>query len=82
MPLIRQYRAVLLHHPVGLPREFGQLRVGLKEIAFLSVIPILPDEQEYAIEQGPYALADRLAEAGVTDLLEPRRKSAVGNTSA
>jgi hypothetical protein len=44
-----------------------------REIQFLSVIPLYPEELDMARRFGPSDLADELARAGVTDLLDVAR---------
>jgi hypothetical protein len=49
-----------------------------RAIHFYSVWPLLPDETEFKLKHGFDDLMDRLFERGVTDLIDVRRRSAVG----
>jgi Suppressor of fused protein (SUFU) len=66
-----------------IPQTFleGLNRVTTEEdgrtIHFLAVVPLLPQEMQFAQEQGSDALEERLNDAGVTELLNPQRPSAV-----
>ena|SRR5271154_3531890 len=65
------------------PRTFPDCadRVTTEEdgrtIHFLAAIPLLPQELQFAREQGSDVLEERLNDAGVTELLDPRRSSTV-----
>jgi Suppressor of fused protein (SUFU) len=65
------------------PRTFpeGADKVTTEEdgrtVHFLAVIPLLPQEMQFAQELGSEALEERLNDAGVTELLNPQRQSAV-----
>ena len=48
-----------------------------RTIHFLAIIPLLPQELEFARKQESDALEERLNDAGVTELLDPRRSSTV-----
>ena len=46
-----------------------------KTVYFHSVIPLYQDEMDYKLKSGANALLDLLLQNGVTELLDPKRKS-------
>jgi hypothetical protein len=74
-----RFTGLLLLNPRTFPE--GVDRVTTEEdgrtIYFLAVIPLLLQELEFAQKLGSDTLEERLNDAGVTELLDPRRSSTV-----
>lgn len=68
--------AVLLT-PVLAPDEFEHLTTPLGTVQFFSVIPVYAEELELKLEHGARALATALDGRGLSELLDPTRRSAV-----
>jgi hypothetical protein len=73
------FTGIILLNPRTFPE--GADRVTTEEdgrtIHFLAVIPLLPQEMQFAQKVGSDALEESFSEAGVTELLNPQRQSAV-----
>jgi hypothetical protein len=54
---------------------FGPVLAGDRVVAFLGVYPLYADELALKLEAGADELADRLADAAISELLDPRRPS-------
>jgi len=66
----------LLLPPQHVPQAFRELRIdGGKTIRFLAVVPLYEEEMALKIRDGTAALVDLLRKHGVTDVVEPARKS-------
>ena len=64
----------LIWSPVLTDDEFRSLRVTpTKTVHFYSLIPLFEEEMNVKLRQGTDALADRLADAEVTELLNVTR---------
>ena len=73
------FTSVFIVESSVLPERFASFRSDpVREIHFLSLCPILREEWEWAEANSPAALAARLEERGVTDLVVPERPSVVG----
>jgi hypothetical protein len=60
------------------PAEFHQLQVGsLKDISFLSIIPLYEDEMKLARDSGVMSLLERIANENVDPVINPTRESAI-----
>ncbi len=74
-----RFTGIMLLNPRTFPE--GTEKVTTEEdgrtIHFLAVIPLLPQELQFAQKLGSDALEERLDAAGVTDLLNPQRPSVV-----
>ena len=71
-----RFESVFFGSTVLLPEEFLRLDVGGgKQIHFLSLYPLYPEEFEHCSKNGAHSLIDRLEANGVTDLVDPRRAS-------
>lgn len=72
------FTSVFFHTPELLDAEDWCVRLpGGGGIWFLALVPLHPSEWEYWNTKGGHALIDLLAEAGVTELLDPERKPVV-----
>lgn len=70
--------AVLLAPPVTLPDEFRTLHTeDGRQVGLLAMVPLLADELDLKLREGTDALIDHLDRAGVTELLDPGRRSCV-----
>jgi hypothetical protein len=77
-PLVEgtNFRSLLFHHSCLLDPGFNDLALpGGEEIHFLSLWPLRPDELASARRSDPDRLLERLVGAGVTDVLDPDRRS-------
>jgi hypothetical protein len=70
----------LLGHPRQFPPEFEQLKISAeKTIHFCSVVPIYPEEMDLKLKKGAEALWERFDKAGISELLDVRRKNVAKN---
>lgn len=64
--------------PMNVPEEFWRLdRPSGDTVFFYSVIPIHIEELNYKLKHGSDALFDRLLKRGVSEILDPQRKSVI-----
>lgn len=69
----------MLAPAVRLPKEARTFRTDdTCDVAIVAVLPLLPDELEVRLVEGIDRLLDGLDAHGVTELLDPRRPSALG----
>jgi hypothetical protein len=68
----------LLMEPVLFGLEFRELELEERTIHFLSFVPIYKEEMDLKLREGYGPLRDRLAEAGVTELLDVKRRNTCG----
>ena len=74
-PSTRLCGAILLP-PQQVPEAFRELRLDDgRTIRFLAVVPVHDDEMALKTRSGTAALVERLRAAGVTDVIEPTRRS-------
>jgi hypothetical protein len=74
-----RFTGLVLLNPRTFPRGLDKVTTegDGRTIHFLAVIPLLPKELEFARKQESDALEERLNDAGITELLDPRRSSTV-----
>jgi hypothetical protein len=61
---------------VSVPEEFHRLRIDeAKEITFFCVVPLYEEEMHLKLRSGADALLERLDEASITDVVDPRRRN-------
>jgi suppressor of fused protein SUFU len=74
-----RFRGLVLLNPRTFPEGTDKVTTDEdgRTIHFLGVVPLLPQEMQFAQEQGLDVLEERLNDAGVTELLNPQRQSAV-----
>jgi hypothetical protein len=73
-----EFTGVLFLEPQSFPGGANQVETSDgRVINYLALIPLLPDEMFYAKQEGSEALAEKLFEAGVTELVQVGRASAV-----
>ncbi|NUB44380.1 suppressor of fused domain protein [Fertoebacter nigrum] len=73
--------AVLIWWPDFLPADAATIKIGPDQVVNLyQVIPIHPDEREFAISAGSPALYDLLKSAGAVHLYDLHRKSVVSGS--
>jgi hypothetical protein len=78
-----RFAGVLLDRPSVPPEGFERLPTAVgEEIRFAGVIPLLTDEVAFAERRGADSLRARLLAAGVSELLDPDRKSALARSSS
>jgi Suppressor of fused protein (SUFU) len=63
--------------PLLVGSDFDVLEFGDRRVRFLGVYPLYAEEMQLKLESGFEALIDRFDNAGVTELLDPRRPSVV-----
>ena len=67
---------VLLATPVLFGDGFRKLKVSEeKTVYFLSVIPLYEEEMNFKLKHGTDPLVERLARAGISELLDVNRKN-------
>lgn len=72
------FTGVLFLEPQSFPEGAVQVETSDgRVINYLALIPLLPDEMLFARREGSEALAEKLFSAGVTELVQPSRTSAV-----
>jgi hypothetical protein len=67
----------LLAPPQTVPQEFTRLRVGDRDVRFFGVFALHADEMQLKLDEGFEALLEPFAQAGVTELVDPSRPSAL-----
>ena len=73
-----RFSGVLLTAPAYLRDGAEQFtRADGRVVRYLAVVPLLREELRFAHENSGEALDEKLTAAGVTELLDPKRKSAV-----
>jgi hypothetical protein len=65
----------MLIPPETAAEDFIQMRHGDDVVTFLGICPLYEDEMRLKLEAGAEELARRLDEAGVTELIDPTRRS-------
>jgi hypothetical protein len=69
---------VILLPPITIVEEFRELRIDdTKTTHFHAVIPLHSDEMELKLKRGAEALFDRFDQHGVSEILDPGRRSVV-----
>jgi Suppressor of fused protein (SUFU) len=68
---------VVLLPPLRLPDGFAPLQCGERRVNFLGVVPLHADEMQAKLDHGLDVLIDPFDQAGVTELLDPARASAL-----
>jgi Suppressor of fused protein (SUFU) len=58
-----------------LPDEFACCKVDDGAIEIFGLIPLLPEEMSFKLRRGLGALLERMDAAGITELLDPKRKA-------
>jgi hypothetical protein len=73
-----QFCGLFLAKPRHAPDAFLRLPISAeKTILFYALIPVFKDEMDYKVKQGAEELSKRFEEAGVTELLNTHRSSAI-----
>lgn len=71
-----RFSGVLFHVTAMFPQEFWCLDVGRgRQVHFLSVVPLYPEELSYCRCRGAHALLDLFEECGVPEVVDPGRPS-------
>lgn len=60
----------------------GLIKSGSVHIDLLTLFPIYPEELDYKVEHGHDALMAAISAAGVGNVIDPARPSAVASSSA
>jgi hypothetical protein len=71
-PTTRQC-ATWIAHPREPPDHFTHAHLFGEELTFLAVIPIYVEELALKLTRGPEALVERFAQAGLSEVVDPRR---------
>lgn len=72
------FSSVVLGPPISLPVEFPGIPVEPgRTVWHFSLLPLHASERAFALHRGARELLRRLAQAGVTDVVDPRRSSVV-----
>jgi len=70
--------AVLLRHSPMLPARFITMKgPDRRQISFLAVVPLYEQELRVKLRDGTGALLARLADRGISDIIDPHRQCAV-----
>jgi hypothetical protein len=70
------FRAAALGPPLSLPPRFNGIKAGPgRTVWYMSLLPIYPEERELAVRNGTEELFERLRLAGVTDVVDVRRRN-------
>jgi suppressor of fused protein SUFU len=71
--------ASLIVPPMIAPPGFGELNAGRgRSVRILGVLPLYAEELEVKLRCGPRALADSIAAADLTDVVDPYRRAVIG----
>lgn len=65
-----------------LPEEIDTVIVDGHQIDLLTLVPIYPEELEYSVRNGSEALLDELNAAGISDVVDPLRRSVLATRAA
>ncbi len=76
------FGAALLTHPVTLGGELAELSLRTRSIHFYQVVPLHREEIRFALRHGADALIARFAQLQMSDVADPRRASAIRETSS
>lgn len=57
------------------PRHFYELTIGAQTIAFYSAVPLYKEELEMKSRDGMKPLVEKLADHGITDVIDPKRRN-------
>lgn len=71
-PTMRQNH-LILSAPVLLENELKPVSIGEKEVNFLTIIPIFPDEMDFKLAKGTFKFFVRMSNKGVNELLDDYR---------
>lgn len=72
------FTSILLTYPASLPTGFWNLPLSEdKQISFLTLIPLYPDETDYKRIHGMDALFDLMPEPELIEILDPHRPSLI-----
>lgn len=71
-PAMRQNH-LILSDPVLLENELKPISIGEKEVNFLAIIPIFPDEMDFKQAKGTFKFFVRMSNKGVNELLDDYR---------
>lgn len=66
---------LFLSNPILLEKELEFLKVNEKNVHFLAIIPMFPDEMDYKQGKGTLKLMRKFLSHGVTELLDDYRKT-------
>ena len=70
------FAGALIVPAVNVPGAFHRCAVSdAKEVCFFAVVPLYQEEMDYKLRKGTDALLDRFDAAGVTELLDPKRRN-------
>ncbi len=73
-----QLSSLILLRPFRIPSDFHELKVNdAKTVRFFSVVPLHNDELEFKLKSGAEAIERALLEAGGSEIVDPKRKSAI-----
>jgi hypothetical protein len=71
-PTMKQNHLILMN-PILLEEELAQIKVGDKNVNFLAIVPIFPDEMDYKQGKGTFKFIQRLQTKGVSEKLDDFR---------
>lgn len=75
-PTMRQNNLILLD-PMLLENELAPIRIGEKEVHFLTIVPIFSDEMDFKQAKGTFKLLQRLSNKGVNEILDDFRTTSL-----
>lgn len=70
---------LFLSNPILLEKELEPLKVNGKQVHFLAIIPMFPDEMDYKQGKGTLKLMRKFLSHGVTELLDDYRKTVLSS---
>jgi Suppressor of fused protein (SUFU) len=71
----------MVDQPILFPEAMQKLRVTDKAINFYSVVPLYEEEMQFKLRKGGQALGQLLDRAKATELIDPKRASAVTSSA-
>lgn len=76
------FSSVVLGPSISMPRGFNGIQVDRDRIVwYFSVLPLHAEERAFALSNSASALLGRFERSGITDVVDPRRPSVVGDSA-
>lgn len=72
-----EFEGVVIMDSVTLAEEFQEMQLGEDSLFIYTVIPVFREEMEFKIEQGIDELRNAFAQAGIIDIINTQRPSAI-----
>lgn len=68
---------LMLSEPMLLEEQLRPIKIGNKNVYFLTIIPIFSDEMDFKQSKGTYKLIQKMRDKGVDELLDDFRKTSL-----